>query len=191
MTDQLVLAKQEADAELAVALEWYGLTKDFVITTDEEQEHIAGVVRKTKERIAGIESKRKEFVAPLNKVVKGLNDFFRPPREAFENVERHLKKKIVDYLNAKAAANAAALKAAATASTPEQATAAIATVAPVAPPAGVSVRHVWRFEITDPCAVPREYCSPDLKKIGLVDPTTTQIPGVRFFQEPVVSSRRG
>lgn len=46
------------------------------------------------------------------------------------------------------------------------------------------------FLITDSDAVPREFCSPDPRKIGAVDPTVTSIPGVRFYQEPVVSSRR-
>lgn len=47
-----------------------------------------------------------------------------------------------------------------------------------------------KFLITDPDLVPREYCSPDPKKIGAVDPTSTAIPGVRFFQDDVVTSRR-
>lgn len=48
-----------------------------------------------------------------------------------------------------------------------------------------------KFVVEDESLVPRAFCSPDPKKIGTVDPTATAIPGVRFYQEPVVSSRRG
>jgi hypothetical protein len=190
MTDPLALAQQEASAQFATAVEWSALLQSFTISTDEQQEQVAGVLRDVKARYRAIEERRKEITGPLNAALKSVNDLFRPPREKFEALERVLKSKITAYLDQKARANTAALQAASVASTPEQAQQSLATVAPVAPPEGVSVRHVWKFEVTDPDAVPRQYCSPDGKKIGAVDPTTTAIPGVRFFQEPVVSSRR-
>lgn len=63
-------------------------------------------------------------------------------------------------------------------------------VAPVAPPppkvSGISSREVWRFEISDPAAVPREYLSIDEKKIGQVVRALkgdTVIAGVRVYCE--------
>ncbi len=193
--DSLTLAKQEAEAQLAVALEWYGITKDFVIQTDKQQDDITGVLRDAKARIDRIEEKRKEFTAPLNKVVKGLNDFFRPPREAFENLERHLKQLVATYLETKARANVTAMQVVATASTPQQAAEALATIAPVAPSRGVSVRPVWKFQVIAPDEVPRELCSPDPKKIAAAcqygpDGQPAPIPGVQWFQESVVTVRK-
>lgn len=189
MTDTFVLAKQEADAHFAVATEWHSGLSDLVIRDDAQQEQVAEVLRRVKARYREIEDKRKEITVPLNAALRAVNDLFRPPRERFEALERMLKDKIAAYLREKSAANVAALQAVSVAATPAQATAALATVAPVAPPVGVSVRHVWKFEVTDPDLVPRELCSPDPKKIGQLAPGT-DVPGVRWFQEPVVSARR-
>jgi hypothetical protein len=164
--------------------------RGFEIPDDEEQEFAAKLLREVKEQWKTIEAQRKKITTPLNEALKQTNALFKPVLTALEEGESLLKSKITAYLEQKARANTAALQAASVAPTPAAATAALSTVAPVAPPTGVSVRHVWKFEVTDPDLVPREYCSPDGKKIGAVDPTTTQIPGVRFFQEPVVSSRR-
>lgn len=187
----LILAQREARAQVATADEWLTVLRDFVIKDDAQQEQVVGVLRDVKERYRTIEERRKEITGPLNQALRAVNDLFRPPRERFEQLEKLLKSKVAAYMKKKAEENAVALRAAAEAATPQAATEIIQHVAPVAPPTGVSVRYVWRFEVTDPDAVPREYCSPDAKKIGSVDPTATSIPGVRFFQEPVVSSRRG
>lgn len=186
-----VLAQREAQAQAAKATEWLSLLRSFVIQNDDQQEQIGGVLRDVKARYKEIEDKRTEITKPLNQALRAVNDLFRPPKQRFEELEKLLKGKITAYLEAKNRANEERLRQVAAAQTPAMAQLGLATVSPVAPPTGVSVRHVWRFEITDPDLVPREYCSPDAKKIGVVDPTATTIPGVRFFQEPVVSARRG
>lgn len=162
----------------------------FQITNDAEQEFAAQLLREIKENHKSLDQQRKKILDPMKEATKQTNELFKPAMETLEQEERILKEKIAAYMLSKEAANAVVYQMAAAAATPEQAQQAIAAYAPVAPPTGVSVRYVWRFEVTDPDLVPREYCSPDAKKIGVVDPTATQVPGVRFFQEPVVSSRR-
>jgi hypothetical protein len=45
-------------------------------------------------------------------------------------------------------------------------------------------RKVWKAEVTDDSLVPREYCSPDIKKINdAVKMGTREIPGVRIWEE--------
>lgn len=55
---------------------------------------------------------------------------------------------------------------------------------------GISKRTIWRFEITDEAALPREYLVPDEKRIGQVVRALkqdTKIPGVRVFAETIVA----
>lgn len=59
-------------------------------------------------------------------------------------------------------------------------------------PAGVSYRDVWKFEIVDPNAVPREYLIVDEKKIGGVVramKNETRIAGIRVYKETTVAGR--
>lgn len=183
------IARQETQAELAVATEWSGLITDFVIENDEQQEEVASVLRDVKARYRALEEKRKEITVPLNRALKAVNDLFRPPKAKFEALEHLLKSKIAGYLDAKEQVNRDAVENASVAESAKDALDSLAQVSEVAPPQGVSIRKVWKFEVTDADAVPREYCSPDLKKIGAADPTTA-IPGVRFFQDSVVTARR-
>lgn len=191
MTDALDNAKEEANAQLALANEWYaGLTSEaLVIHTDEQQANAAKVLQKVKLQYDVIEKRRTEITGPLNQALRSVNDLFRPPREKFQAIESMLKDAITRYLADKQAANVAALQAAAVAPTPQAAQEALSVVAPVAPPAGVSVRKVWKFVVEDADRVPRSYCSPDPDKIKRADPTTP-IPGVRFYEEASVAVRR-
>ncbi len=58
---------------------------------------------------------------------------------------------------------------------------------------GVSTRIAWKFRITDPNAVPRQYLVPDEKAIAGVVRSLgerTNIPGVQVYPEQVVSAGR-
>lgn len=67
----------------------------------------------------------------------------------------------------------------------------------VAPPAvpkveGVGARTNWKFHITDPMQVPREFLLPDMVKIGQVVRAMkggTKIPGVKAYPDTSVSVR--
>lgn len=56
------------------------------------------------------------------------------------------------------------------------------------------VRKIWKFEITDPELVNREYLMVDEKKVAaamkeLVKDGVTEIPGIRFYQEATLAVR--
>lgn len=56
---------------------------------------------------------------------------------------------------------------------------------------GVSTREVWKFEVTDPALVPREYLTIDEKKIGAIVRAMkgdTNIPGVRVWADKSLAS---
>lgn len=166
--------------------------RQLQVTNDAEQAFAAQLLQEIKTQWQALEDQRTAITGPLNKAQRAVNDLFRPASRALENEEVYLKLKISEYLDSKERANTAALQAASAAPTPEAAQLAMQVVAPVAPPAGVSVRKVWKFEVTDQNLVPRELCSPDAKKIeAAFHNGVTEIPGVRFYQEPVVTARRG
>lgn len=56
---------------------------------------------------------------------------------------------------------------------------------------GINYRKVWKFRITDEAAIPREYLTPDLKKIGQVVRAlkgTIPIPGIEQYEEDQVAA---
>lgn len=57
--------------------------------------------------------------------------------------------------------------------------------------AGISYREVWRFRVTDPTKIPREYLAVDEQKIGGVVRAMkghTAIPGIEVYAEKVASA---
>lgn len=57
---------------------------------------------------------------------------------------------------------------------------------------GISMREIWRFEITDPKLLPREYLIPDLVRIGKIVQACkneTNISGIRVYSEKVLAAR--
>lgn len=57
--------------------------------------------------------------------------------------------------------------------------------------AGISYREVWKFRVTDPAKVPREYLSVDEVKIGGVVralKNAAQIPGVEVYREKTAAA---
>jgi len=189
-SEAIVQAKEALVHLPPVTEEWLAGLREFVINTDEDEQFVATLLRSVKDKHDFGDEKRKTITKPLNDALRATNALFKPALESLKEVEALLKGKISDYVARKQAANVAALHAASQAATPEQAVRAIDMTAPVAPPQGVSVRYVWRLEVVDPDAVPREFCSPDDDKIKAALSVGIHVPGVRTFQEPIVSSRK-
>lgn len=73
---------------------------------------------------------------------------------------------------------------------------AILSAAPEVPEApkvdGISLREVWKFEVVNAAAIPREYLVPDMTKIGRIVRAIkdqTSIPGIRVWSEKTVATR--
>ncbi len=134
--------------------------------------------------------------------LKTIRDEYRTADELCTAMIAHLKKLLGDYELASRQLQQEAFARAATAH--EQgdhivARAEVATsneLARAGKPAGVSVREVWRAEVVDAAAVPREWCVPDEKRIAAMaravkgNDNPVQIPGVRYIKEAAVSNRR-
>lgn len=165
------------------------------VSNDDQQQYAVNLLREIKAEWSVVDEERKKITKPLSDAKKATDALFKPVLTALEQAEATLKAKVAGYMNAKQAANVAALQAASVAATPFQAQQAMAFVAPVEAPQGVSVRLVWKFQVTEPDLVPRELCSPDPKKIGEAcqygpDGQPLPIPGVQWFQDSSVTVRK-
>ena len=164
------------------------LIADLSVSNSSERDFAADLLLDVKRELWEIESRRRRITDPLNSALREVNDLFRPARDALDRCERVLKEKIAGFLQIQARINAEAVAAAAAAADGEEASRELARVEAPAMPTGMSVRKVWKFEIVDEDLVPREFCSPDPRKIGASN--TREISGVRFFQEDIVAARR-
>jgi hypothetical protein len=103
-----------------------------------------------------------------------------------------LKEKVSEYNQRTSNDRQLAIDALGTAATAEERTAALAKLgdSETAKVAGLSVRHVWDFEIVDENALPRLYLMPNEKIIkAQIALGVRTIEGVRIFQREEVASR--
>lgn len=172
-------AQQQADA--------LGMLLAVRVTTDAEAQGAVDMTRSLREQRRALETERDAQVKPLNAVVKRIRDFFRPPIDALERIETHLKAEVKRYRDVQAAAQAAALQAA---TSHEEIAEAVAVLAPK--PDGVVERAVWRWELEDLAQVPREYFVLDEARIGRevrASKGATAIPGIRVVRDSQVIVR--
>ena len=196
MSKAIELAKQEAASEQTNADKAIVMLQTMEITTGDDNEFAAEILRDIKAKHKALEGKRTSITKPMNAALREVNNLFRPVKERLEEGERILKGKIAKYLEAQEAENVALLSSVGISETPEEATAALATIEDVKAPKGVSVRYKWRAEVFSPDIVPDELRMPDLQKIQAYTEIAvrdhgepTPIPGVRFVKEAIVTSR--
>lgn len=164
--------------------------RSFEITDEAALDWAADLLRNAKTRAKELDERRKEITGPILLAKAGIDGLFKPLISRYEQAEGILKGKIADWTNRVEAQRRAVMVASA-----EEFAAGGTPTALIPEPAraeGISVRKVWDFEITDGTLVPRDYCSPDAKKIRAQVPSEGQppeIPGVRFFQRDQVAAR--
>lgn len=183
------LAREQGGQHQSASVDALSLIREYEITSESDNEFAAGLLREVKARGKSVDEERRKITDLQRAALNSVNALFRPALDGYVEAEKILKGKIAAYVVARDAANRVALEIAGSADTPEVAEQALSTLAAAAPPAGVSIRQVWKFEVTDEALVPREYCSPDPKKIGAADPAVG-VTGVRFYQEAQVASRK-
>lgn len=202
---------QTTDTLLAVGTSYAVVTAaDYQVAGEE--------LKRVKDAQKKLDELRRGMTRPLDAAKKAIMDFFRGPEEKLARAEAGIKRAMLTYSEAEekkrreaqARAEEAARKErerleaqaakAAAAGKVEKAAileqAAAATVAPIAVPepakvAGVSMREVWKFEVVDPAAVPREFLVVDEKKIGAIVKALkgdTNIAGIRVYVEKTLAA---
>ena len=192
--EQAALVAQTESAASNTTLQY---AQTVTINSDQEYRTAGELLLALKERIKHLDAKRKSFVQPLNKVVRELNALFKPPLDAYKGAEATLKRAMGAYtLKAEQERQRALAEAAQVAQTQNTQSfmqlmqTANAYAAPEAK--GTHTRDVWRFQVTDENALPREFLRPDEGKIGehvrrLGD--AANIPGVRVWKETTIVAR--
>ncbi len=209
------------DAEVVAIAPQVGqasVVAEVKITTAAQFTDAGNWLRTIKGLRAKIEAARVRITQPMNQALRAVNEQAREQDAPLLTAETKIKRGMGEYtaeqdrlrreeqrkaderarkeqgaLQAKAATAAAKGK---TERAPELQHAASTVVAPVIqrePPkvAGIVMREAWKFEVTDPALVPREYLSVDEKKIRAVVQALkgdAKIPGVRVYSEQQVAA---
>ena len=166
-----------------------------------------------------IEAARVRITKPLNDALRATNDLFRQPAARLTSAETAIKRAMVDYdeeqrrraaeeqrkleeaarkerekLEARAAKAEASGKLTKAEDLAMQAAMVHAPVVQADAPkvSGISTRMLWKFDIEDEAAIPREFLMVDTKKIGRVVAAMREdakIPGVRVYAERSIAAR--
>lgn len=191
----------------------------FAVTTHAQYEEAAKLLGKVKGYGKRLTEIRLGMTRPLDESKRKIMALFADPLERLEGAERQLKRALQvfegeqerirreEQRKADEAADkerrrleAQAEKAAQKGNTEkavqlqEKASMTVAPVVSGPPPTapGISSRANWKFEVTDPALIPREYLQPDLQKIGAVVRALkgdAAIAGVRVFAEKITNAR--
>jgi hypothetical protein len=194
------------------------IVSNYAVATQEQFVAGADDLKRVKAAQKKLEDTRTSITGPINESLRRVNAFFKKPADALVAFEQKIKAALGRYadeqerirLEEQRRADEAARKErekleaqarrAAESGKVEKAAAldqrAATVVAPViqreAPRvSGVTMREVWKFEITDPSLVPREYCTPDEKKIRAVVQGLkgdAKIAGVRIYPDKQIAS---
>jgi len=160
----------------------------FEINNDKELQICTETLVKVSATRKSIDAKRKEFVKPLNDHVKKINNEFKMRLEPVQETEKKLKIAIGNYQMKKeeeAKALAAAQEAKGEMSMIEAPKTTLRST-----DGAVSVKKVWKFEVTDETKVPKKYLIVDevaLRKDIVAG--EREISGVKIYQENQLSVR--
>ncbi len=156
-----------------------------------------------------IEDVRKDKIRPYQEYVKGVNNLAKVYTEMLDTIERTLKGKInawltkqkLEKLEAERRAQEAAreLQAKLDAESAEKGLPQVEVPLPVLPQktepvrteeGSASQRKVWKWKISDPAAIPREYLQVDTVAVNsAVRAGARTIPGIEIYQEENVQIR--
>ena len=176
---------QEQEAALAIAAEGppakslATMVRSLKVNSPDSHEFAAKTLRSIKGEAKRVDDLRRSWVDPLNRVVKSINDQFRPVLKAYESAEQTLKGSIGQYTLAVEAERRAAMIAQLPSSAPAE----------LPKGSGVSTRTVTRWRITEPDAIPRHLCSPDTALIGKAVAAGEAVPGVELYTDTITAVR--
>jgi prophage DNA circulation protein len=220
---QTAEANLSHDAEVvAIAPQVKQMTEyaEVRITTPAEFTQAGAWLKTIKGLLNKIETARTRITQPMNQALRAVNEQAREQSAPLLTAETKLKRSMGAYtteqdrlrreeqrkadeaarkqqeqLQAKAVAAAAKGKIERAEQLAHQAASVVAPVIQREAPkvAGITTREVWKFEVTDPSLVPREYLSVDETKIRRVVQALKgdmQIPGVRIYSDTQIAAGR-
>jgi hypothetical protein len=171
---ELVPEGRDTDEALA-------MIEALTITTAEDLEFAADLLCSVSDRYKVLEDKRTSVTKPMLAAKREIDSWFAPVTGPLKRAESILREKIgAFHVLSRGVQEAAMLEVAAGGST---------ALAPVPTAAGVNVRELWDFEITDAAEVPRKFLCVDFdalrKHAAMADTERTPpvpVAGVRWFK---------
>lgn len=197
----IVLSRAERLATIRPVTETIGAILDVDIDSTETETIARQLLATANAVLKAVEEQRVEEKAPLLKATKDLDAEYKTAVAPLSRVEGVLRARLEGWLLLLDQRRAAALREAQAASQAlahVEANAAIVRLGEAAP-AKVEKqtdRYTWAVDVLDEAAIPREYMSPDPKKIQAevrradahgIEP---RIAGVRFRREIITTVRR-
>lgn len=191
-------SQAEAQREEESAKDITESLKELEFATADDVQFAAEMLADIKGQIKRLDERRKEITAPMRQALKSANDLFKPALQHLEAGEKWLKEQLASAHKREEEAKLAALAEAneAVAEGDEEAVSeALQTMAKadgLSEAEGVSYRKVWKYAVERPDAVPRQFCSPDTRKIAAAVQQykgQTAIPGIRVWEDTQVASR--
>jgi hypothetical protein len=180
-----------------------------VNSNDSEQLAVESAAQ-AKRLLKALEDERKRLIKDPDQFVRGMNAFVRSFRQPLDSLVGTFRQKIGNFqyekelerrkVAKKMEEESARMKAKLEAEAKEAGIEA-PPIMPVPAPkpdsiartesgATASIRTVWTGEIADPEAIPREYCSPDQRKINqAVKLGVRTIKGVHIYEKPITVLR--
>jgi hypothetical protein len=171
--------------------ETLALARTMVVSSTEAYTMATEILQDVKRKYNALDARKKEITGPLQNALRSATALFQAPLQNLASVEAHIKGELARYTLAQEEARRAAMAKAAEEYAQGQ-TPLLGDVPEAAPQVkGVTVREVTKWEVTDADAVPRQFCSPDPKKIQahLDAGGLEAIKGVRFYKDAQVAVR--
>lgn len=184
--------KESEQAELEASV-WEHASDHMLIETDGQYTMAVECLREVKDKMNTLEEQRKQATKPLMEAKRAVDTWFKPAGESLRKAERSIKRAIAKFHDVRKAESKKVLEEVSQAV--KAGNQEIATARLKALPANtdkVSTRESWKFEVSNVSLLPREYLTPDLKKIGAVVRTLkgdSDIPGVNIRVEKQVVVR--
>jgi hypothetical protein len=194
------------------------LAGSYQVTTPGEYSAAGSDLTRVKAAQKRLEAVRKAITQPLDAAKKAVMDFFREPEAKLVDAESRIKRAMIAYdeqqrrireeeqrkadeaarkererIEAQARKAAESGKVEKAAQLELRASTVVAPLIHREPPkvAGVNYRDAWKFEVTDPALVPREYLMVDESKIRKIVQALkgdTTIAGVRVWSEKQIAA---
>lgn len=169
------------------------------IVSQEGYENAIDLVSKLKETGSEIKYKKESITKPLNEALKHVRDMFRPVETQFENAERIIKTKLLDYKRKKdEEARAEEAKVAARVAkgtmkleTAEKKMDSIERVENTTrgQVGQVQIKKIRKVRVTDQETIPRKYLVPDMVLIRQDALSGIVIPGIEIYEEESIAAR--
>jgi len=210
--NQALIKPEEYDIDLtewnALSIKAERISEAIAVDSDEEETMAIDSLADIKRFMKQIEDARKNQVDPFNKLVKRVNDIFRPIGDGLVKSESVIKDKVkqwrikkeairqeeerkrqIEYQKQIAEEQAKAKK--------EKREAEIVPPPPTimqtnvrGTPSTASSRKVWKFEVLDETKIPREYLVLDESKIkAMIKTGTREIAGIKIYEDFEISVR--